>query len=221
MLKLENITKSFARRGRVLDKLEMTVNEGDSIVVTGPSGSGKTTLMNIISLLDHPDSGDMQFQGKSLLSFDSDESSLYRNKNLGFVFQDHLLFPHLTIKENILLPVFANPVTKTGLNEKESYCNELMQRVGISDLAGKYPFQVSGGEAQRATLVRALINRPILLLADEPTGSLDSGNADVLGDLLVEMNRDLNLTLIVATHSADLASKMKTHLKLENGRLVK
>ncbi len=221
MLKLENITKSFARRGKVLDKLEMTVNEGDSVVVTGPSGSGKTTLMNIISLLDHPDSGVIEFQGKSLLSFDSDESSLYRNKNLGFVFQDHLLFPHLTIKENILLPVFANPVTRAGLNEKESYCNELMRRIGIPDLADKYPFQVSGGEAQRATLVRALINKPLMLLADEPTGSLDSGNADLLGNLLVEMNRDLNLTLIVVTHSADLASKMKTHLKLENGKLVK
>jgi lipoprotein-releasing system ATP-binding protein len=221
MLNLENITKSFTRRGTVLDKLEMSVNEGDSIAVTGPSGSGKTTLMNIISLLDHPDSGDIRFQGKSVLSYNSDESALYRNKNLGFVFQDHLLFPHLTIKENILLPVFANPVTRTGLSEKESYCEQLMRSIGISDLADKYPFQVSGGEAQRATLVRALINKPRLLLADEPTGSLDSKNADLMGDLLVEMNNDLKLTLIVATHSADLASKMKTHLKLENGRLIK
>jgi lipoprotein-releasing system ATP-binding protein len=221
MLKLNKITKSFPQRGVVLDNLEMTVEEGDSVAVTGPSGSGKTTLMNIISLLDHPDSGEIIFEGNSVLSYSPDESALYRNKNLGFVFQDHLLFPHLTVRENILLPVFADRVSSADLKEMESYCDQLMQRVGISGLAGKYPFQISGGEAQRATLVRALINKPRLLLADEPTGSLDAKNAGLLGDLLIEMNNDLKLTLIVATHSADLADKMKTHLKLESGILIK
>ena len=221
MLKLQNITKSFTGRGIVLDKLEISIEKGDSIAVTGPSGSGKTTLMNIVSLLDRPDSGDIQFNGKSILSFNPDEAAFYRNKNLGFVFQDHLLFPHLSIKENILLPVFASGISKKEFLEKEAWCQLLLEQTGISDISGKYPFQISGGEAQRATLVRALINKPLILLADEPTGSLDSKNADSLGDLLVEMNTRFGITLFVATHSSSLASKMKLHLRLVNGRLVK
>ena len=220
MLRLENVTKSFINRGIVLDELEMKVNEGDSIAITGPSGSGKTTLMNIISLLDHPDSGNIYFREHSILKFNPDESALYRNKNIGFVFQDHLLFPHLTVRENILLPVFANAVSKDRYSEKESWCQLLMERTGITDISNKYPFQISGGEAQRATLVRALINKPSLLLADEPTGSLDSKNAGLLGELLVEMNKEFGLTLVAATHSADLASRMNIHFRLENGRLV-
>lgn len=220
MLVLKNITKSFPGRGTVLNKLDLAVMENDSIAVTGPSGSGKTTLMNIISLLDRPDAGEASFRGKSILSFNPDESALYRNTSIGFVFQDHLLFPHLTIKENIMLPVFASAISKKEYLEKEKYCRFLMERTGISDIADKYPFHVSGGESQRATLVRSLINKPSVLLADEPTGSLDSKNADLLGDLLVEMNAELGLTLIVATHSSGLASKMKKHLRFEDGRLV-
>lgn len=220
MLKLEKITKSFATRGIVLNDLELEVSEGDSIAVTGPSGSGKTTLMNIIGLLDRPDTGNLFFRGNSILSFNADESSAYRNANIGFVFQDHLLFPHLTIRENILLPVFASSVTANLIREKEAYGLSLMERTGISDISEKHPYQISGGEAQRATLVRALINKPSLLLADEPTGSLDSKNADILGDLLVELNAEAGISLIVATHSEGLAVKMKRHLKLENGKLV-
>lgn len=220
MLRLSNITRSFAGRGIVLDKLEITVSEGDSIAITGPSGSGKTTLMNIISLLDRPDSGDIFFRGDSILNYTSDQSALYRNTNLGFVFQDHMLFPHLTVMENILLPVFARPVSKNDYREKEKYCRFLMERTGISDISEKYPFTISGGEAQRATLVRALINKPSLLLADEPTGSLDSKNAGLLGELLTGLNTEFGLTLIVATHSENLASKMKKHLRLENGKLI-
>lgn len=220
MLKLQNITKSFPGRGVVLDNLESEIKENDSVAVTGPSGSGKTTLMNLISLLDRPDSGDIFFNGKSILSFGHDESAFYRNKNIGFVFQDHLLFPHLTIRENILLPVFAFPVTRKEYREREELCKLLMERTGITEVSEKHPFQISGGEAQRATLVRALINKPPLLLADEPTGSLDIKNADQLGDLLVEMNNEFGLTLIVVTHSVHLARKMKRHLRLEGGKLI-
>jgi len=220
MLKLQNITKSFPGRGVVLDNLESEIKENDSVAVTGPSGSGKTTLMNLISLLDRPDSGDIFFNGKSILSFGHDESAFYRNKNIGFVFQDHLLFPHLTIRENILLPVFAFPVTRNEYREREELCKLLMEQTGITEVSEKHPFQISGGEAQRATLVRALINKPPLLLADEPTGSLDIKNADQLGDLLVEMNNEFGLTLIVVTHSVHLARKMKRHLRLEGGKLI-
>jgi len=219
MLRLESITKSFIRRGLVLDNLDLIVNEGDSIAVTGPSGSGKTTLMNIIGLLDRPDSGEVLFGDRSVLGFNPDESALYRNKNIGFVFQDHLLLPHLTVRENIYLPLFAHDISIEEYDEKREYGVQLMEKTGITDLADKHPFQISGGEAQRVTLVRSLINKPSLLLADEPTGSLDSKNAGLLGDLLVRLNKETGTALIVATHSVDLAAKMRLHLKLKEGKL--
>ena len=220
MLRIEVVTKSFIQRGLVLDKLDLTVKEGDSISVTGPSGSGKTTLMNIIGLLDKPDSGDVLFLEKSILGFSPDESALYRNRNIGFVFQDHLLLPHLTVHENIMLPLFAGRISEDEYEEKKEYAGKLMEKTGIISMSGKYPYQISGGEAQRVTLVRALINKPSLLLADEPTGSLDAKNAGLLGELLTMLNDETGTAMIVATHSAELAAKMKLHLRLENGRLV-
>ena len=220
MLIIKGITKSFIQRGVVLDKLDLTVKEGDSISVTGPSGSGKTTLMNIIGLLDKPDSGEVLFLEISILGFSPDESALYRNRNIGFVFQDHLLLPHLTVHENIMLPLFAGRISEDEYEEKKEYAGRLMEKTGIIGLSGKYPYQISGGEAQRVTLVRALINKPSLLLADEPTGSLDAKNAGLLGELLTMLNDETGTAMIVATHSAELAAKMKLHLRLENGRLV-
>ena len=221
MLTINNICKSFHQRGLVLDDLSLIVNEGDSIAITGPSGSGKTTLMNIIGLLDKPDSGEIYFKNKAILSFTPDESSMYRNRNIGFVFQDHLLLNHLTVKENITLPVLAVKNTRDTLMEKEKHIISLMKSIGIDSLSEKYPFQISGGEAQRVTLVRALVNNPSVLLADEPTGSLDSRNAEILGDLLLEINRKFGISLILATHSESLAGKMKIHYHLEDGKLVR
>jgi ABC-type lipoprotein export system ATPase subunit len=221
MLRLENISKSYLQRGLVLDKLDLQVNKGESLAITGPSGSGKTTLLNIIGLMDHPDSGDVVFNGSSILSYGPDESARYRNRNIGFVFQDHLLLAHLNIMENILLPLLASGNPENDFNEKAAYASALMEKTGIASLVDKFPFQISGGEAQRATLVRALVNKPSLLLADEPTGSLDSNNADLLGNLLRDLNEELGVTLIVVTHSSDLASMMKLNLRLSDGRLVK
>ncbi|MBN2863527.1 MAG: ABC transporter ATP-binding protein [Bacteroidales bacterium] len=220
MLRLENISKSYLQRGLVLDDLSLQVSKGDSVAITGPSGSGKTTLLNIIGLLTRPESGDLFFNGKSILNLDPDESALYRNKNIGFVFQDHLLMAHLTVMENIMLPLFASSISSEEYKEKESYAGILMEKTGITELTAKFPYQISGGEAQRVTLVRALINKPSLLLADEPTGSLDAGNASRLGELLIEMNKDFGIALIVATHSADLASGLKMHLRLKDGKLI-
>ena len=220
MLRLVNISKSYIQRGIVLDNLNLEVKEGDSIAVTGPSGSGKTTLMNIIGSLDHPDSGDVIFRGKSITTLNSDESADYRNRNIGFVFQDHLLLPHLTVNENIILPLLASPISDEEYKVKEENAVKLMERIGIGGLRDKYPFQISGGEAQRVTLVRALINNPSLLIADEPTGSLDATNAGILGKLLRELNDEMGITLFVVTHSSDLASGMKIHLKLKDGKLI-
>ncbi|MCX6335270.1 MAG: ABC transporter ATP-binding protein [Bacteroidia bacterium] len=219
MLKLENISKSFVQRGTVLDGLIFEINEGDSVSITGPSGSGKTTLLNIIGAMDLPDAGNIIFKGRSILKMTPDESALYRNKNIGFIFQEHLLLPHLTVKENILLPLYAHKISKEEFNSGGQHAKLLMERTGIASLDSKYPFQISGGEAQRVTLVRALVNKPDILLADEPTGSLDGKNADHLGTLLSEMNREFGITLIVATHSSDLAAKMNQHYRLENGKL--
>jgi lipoprotein-releasing system ATP-binding protein len=219
MLRINNISKSFTQRGLVLDNLNLEVNEGDSVAIMGPSGSGKTTLMNIIGLLDKPDSGEITFRGESIGKFTSDAAATYRNRNVGFVFQDHLLLPHLTVSENIFLPLLAGKYTHEELAVKEKHVNELMKSVGISALSERYPFRISGGEAQRVALVRSLANNPSILLADEPTGSLDIENADILGELLLEMNRNFGVTLIVATHSTDLAKKMSVRYKLEQGKL--
>lgn len=220
MLSVNNISKSFIQRGVVLDNLNLDVKEGDSIAIMGPSGSGKTTLLNIIGLLDKPDSGTITFRGTSVAGFSDDESAVYRSRNVGFVFQDHLLMPHLTVSENISLPLLAVKYTREELSVKTDRLKVLMERTGIYDLKDKYPFTISGGEAQRVSLVRALANSPSILLADEPTGSLDSKNADMLGDLLLEMNRDFGITIILATHSAELSGKTSKIYKLENGKLT-
>jgi ABC-type lipoprotein export system ATPase subunit len=218
MLSILEISKSFIQRGLVLDKLSLEAAEGDSIAIMGPSGSGKTTLLNMIGLLDKPDSGMIEFRGAPVADFNEDDAAAYRNRNIGFVFQDHLLLPHLTIKENIYLPLIASG--KNNFSEKNDHIGQLMEITGIAGLADKYPFRISGGEAQRVALVRALANKPSILLADEPTGSLDAKNADIMADLLVEMNRSLGITIILATHSAELAAKMSRLLKLHEGKLI-
>jgi lipoprotein-releasing system ATP-binding protein len=220
MLTLKNISKSFFQRGLVLGNLSLDVASGDTIAIMGPSGSGKTTLMNIIGLLDKPDSGTITFRGNDISNFTDNEASAYRNMNIGFVFQDHLLLPHLTLQENILLPLLASRQSKDELKAKEAHLAILMQRTGISGLSDKFPSAISGGEAQRAALVRALANNPSVLLADEPTGSLDAKNADIMGELLVEMNREYGITLILATHSERLARKMTSTYVLTDGKAI-
>lgn len=219
MLVLRNISKSYAQRGLVLDDLSFDMKEGDSIAIMGPSGSGKTTLLNIIGLLDKPDHGQITFRGSLTGSFTDNEAATYRNQNIGFVFQDHLLLPHLTVYENILLPLYAAKQTKKDMLIKEEFAEQLMYKTGISGLASKYPSNISGGEAQRTALVRALINNPSLLLADEPTGSLDARNAETLSDLLGEMNREFGIAMILATHSEKLAGKMSRTMLLTDGKL--
>ena len=220
MLSIKNISKSFTQRVLVLDNLCLEVDEGETVAIMGPSGSGKTTLMNIIGLLDKPDSGEIIFKGSSLAKFTEDESAGYRSRNIGFVFQEHLLLPYLTVSENIFLPLLASKSSMEELSVKELSLKDLMKKTGISDLKDKYPFHISGGEAQRVALVRALANNPSILLADEPTGSLDVKNAENLGELLRLMNKQYGITIILATHSIDLAKKMSKILRLVEGKLM-
>jgi ABC-type lipoprotein export system ATPase subunit len=220
MLSIKKISKSFLQRGLVLDNLCLEVDEGETIAIMGPSGSGKTTLMNIIGLLDKPDTGEITFRGASIANFTHDESAVYRNRNIGFVFQDHLLLPYMTVSDNVFLPLLALKHSIEELSVKEQNLKRLMEKTGISDLKDKYPFRISGGEAQRVALVRSLANSPSILLADEPTGSLDARNAEILGELLLEMNKEYSITIILATHSVDLAKKMSKIMRLEEGKLL-
>jgi lipoprotein-releasing system ATP-binding protein len=219
MLSLKNISRSFIQRGLVLDNLSLNVSAGDTLAIMGPSGSGKTTLMNIIGLLDKPDSGIIAFRGNDIGNYSDDESALYRSRNIGFVFQEHLLLPHLTVRENILLPLLALKQSREDIELKKEGAELLMKKTGISELSSKYPGTISGGEAQRTALVRALVNNPVILLADEPTGSLDSDNAEIMGELLAELNRETGITLILATHSDKLAGKMARTMILGHGKL--
>jgi lipoprotein-releasing system ATP-binding protein len=219
MLSLNNISKSFQQRGVVLDNLDLQVNEGDTISIAGPSGSGKTTLLNLIGLLDRPDSGEILFKGKSVLGFSNSEAATYRSRNIGFVFQDHLLLPHLNVYENIVLPLLANKLSVEEYTERVNHAKILMEKIGISQLSEKFPEYISGGEAQRVALVRSLVNKPSILLADEPTGSLDKNNAEIMGGLLIQVNKEMGISIILATHSQGLAKKMSLRFILENGKL--
>ena len=219
ILSLTNISKSFIQRGLVLDNLSMDVREGDTIAIMGPSGSGKTTLMNIIGLLDKPDNGSINFRGNDIRSYNEDESALYRSMNIGFVFQEHLLLPHLTVLENILLPLLARKQSREDTELKETHAASLMRKTGISELGSKYPDTISGGEAQRAALVRALVNKPSIILADEPTGNLDSKTSiDIMG-LLDAIHKKGN-TVIVVTHEEDIAKHAARIIRLFDGEIA-
>lgn len=220
LLKLEHISKGYANplSGNfqpVLNKISFEADKGESIAIIGPSGSGKTTLLNIIGSLDRPDSGLVYFMDKEITAFSTKETEKFRNKDVGFIFQMHYLLPQCTLFENVLLPALPD---KNDRNAHERAEN-LIKRVGLWEHKDKKPQLLSGGECQRTAVVRALINNPGMILADEPTGALDHENAVRLTELLLEFNREENLTLIIVTHSQEIAEKMKRILRLKDGRL--
>jgi ABC-type lipoprotein export system ATPase subunit len=201
----------------VLRGLSLNVQHGDVIAITGPSGSGKSTLLSIIGTLLKPDSGEYLFDGVSVDSMDDAARAQFRNRSIGFVFQDHRLLPQFTVKENILLPALAYQRQITC--EQEERADDLLQSTGIANLTYKYPGQLSGGECQRVAICRALVMRPKLLLADEPTGLLDAVNADRITDLLLAINASEKCTLLMVTHSERVAQKAGKLYRLENGNI--
>ena len=203
----------------VLCELSLALDRGESVAVVGPSGSGKTTLLNCIATLDRPDSGSIIIDGVDVSGVDDAGLSELRNKKIGMVFQHHYLLPHLTLLENILIPTLPWPAPPNR-EPAEDRALRLAKRVGLENRLHHRPGSLSGGECQRGAVVRALINTPALLCADEPTGSLDRTSADALGDLLVELNREENTALIVVTHSERLAVRMGKRLQLSEGVLV-
>ncbi len=221
LVEVRGVSKSFRtgdHKVRVLDEVHLSVVAQESVAIVGPSGSGKSTLLNLLGTLDQPDQGTIVIDGKNLAMMAGDELAKFRNLNIGFVFQSHHLLPHLTVLENILVPVLAQ-ASEVG-EEILLRATQLLQRVGLADREKHLPGRLSGGERQRVAVVRALINQPRLILADEPTGALDRVSAAEVGRLLLELNREHGITLVVATHSEELAARMDRIISMENGTLV-
>lgn len=223
MLELVNVAKKYESPGDkqglcVLKDISLKVESGRSLVIVGPSGSGKSTLLNIMGALDHPSSGQVLFDGRDLASMSEPELAHIRNKEIGFVFQLHHLLPQCTMLENVLVPTLADK-KHSSIKELRDRAVQLLQRVGLEKFILYRPGELSGGQRQRVAVVRALINNPKLLLADEPTGSLDKDSSENIADLLVELNRSEKVTLVVVTHSLNLAERMGWVMELSDGLL--
>ena len=224
LITLEDVTKRYdapdgGQAPEVLAGVTLSVRTGDSLAIVGPSGSGKSTLLNIMGTLDRPTSGRVLLDGQDLASLGDAALAAVRSRRIGFVFQLHHLLPQCTALENVLVPTLA-PGSGASAVEGEKRARQLMERVGLAKRLEYRPGQLSGGERQRVAVARALVNRPALLLADEPTGSLDHEAAENLAQILVELNRTVGVTLVVVTHSAGLAARMGRGLALRDGRLA-
>lgn len=242
LLKLTDVTKRYAAAGgatgvTVLSSVALEVARGETVAIVGPSGSGKSTLLQIIGTLDRPTRGAVLLAGQDLSQLDDRQLAEVRNRQIGFVFQAHYLLPQCSVMENVLVPTLARSrrreeadlsssasekvhlLTSAATESAATRAGRLLKRVGLGDRLHHRPGQLSGGERQRVAVVRALINQPQLLLADEPTGALDHASATALGQLLVELNREEGVALIVVTHAMDLAKRMGRVLELVDGKL--
>jgi ABC-type lipoprotein export system ATPase subunit len=220
MIKLSNIQKSYQdgenRRNYVLRGVDMEVGKGEFVAVKGASGSGKTTLLSVLGALLQPDEGSYLLDGTEMTSPGTDYSFI-RNRQIGFVFQDHRLMPQYSALENILLPTLAYS-SQASVDEID-YAHRLLELTHISDIADRYPHTLSGGESSRVAVCRALIMKPLLLLADEPTGQLDTENAKNIAKLLLEINQNLHTTIAMVTHSDETSTVAHRILTLHNGIL--
>jgi lipoprotein-releasing system ATP-binding protein len=225
LLQLTGVTKRYDSLGGanplpVLNGISLTVARGETLAIVGPSGSGKSTLLQIIGTLDRPTSGEVLLDGRNLAALDELQLAAVRSRQIGFVFQSHYLLPQCSVWENVLVPTLACSKSEMTVEVATVRAERLLKRVGLGERLHHRPGQLSGGERQRVAVVRALINQPQLLLADEPTGALDHFSATALGQLLVELNREEGVTLIVVTHALDLARRMGRVLELTDGKLV-
>ncbi len=220
-LVVAELTKSFpAAQGQlqILTGIDFELSRRENLVILGPSGSGKSTLLHIIGTLDQPTSGTVQLEGIDPFSLPAAELAKFRNRRIGFIFQEHHLLPQLSALENVVMPVLAERQVQTADIVR---ARELLERVGLGHRESHRPGQLSGGERQRVAVARALICQPALLLADEPTGSLDQLNAESIGDLLLDVQEHTGTMLICVTHSEPLAGRFQRQLRLNRGKLVK
>ncbi len=223
-LKLTEISREYAAPEggtlSILRSINLEIAAGSSVAIVGPSGSGKSTLLQIIGTLDRPTHGQVWLDGQDVAALPEPDLAAIRNRALGFIFQAHHLLPQCTVWENVLVPTLAGRQKDLTTESVSQRAERLLKRAGLLDRKHHRPGQLSGGERQRAAVVRALINRPGLLLADEPTGSLDQASASEVGQLLLELNREEGVTLIVVTHALDLAQRMNQVYTLCGGTLV-
>jgi lipoprotein-releasing system ATP-binding protein len=221
ILKLENIEKKYSgsvEELHIINNLNLTVEEGEFISVLGRSGSGKSTLLNIMGLLDRADNGKIFIGGQEVETLSESERDTIKNQMIGFVFQFHYLLPEFTALENVMLPALLNNFSQRGEIEKRAL--ELLERVGLGERKDHKPAQLSGGEKQRVAIARALINSPKILLADEPTGNLDEETSEMIFKILKDINKNEKQSIIVVTHSKDLAEISDKQLYLKKGVLV-
>ncbi len=220
ILSCEGVRKHFDEGGQrleVLRGIELTVDRGETLAIVGASGSGKTTLLQILGGLDLPSSGTVRITGQSLADMSNAARGILRNRALGFVYQFHHLLPEFTALENVAMPLL---VRRTPIAQAKEEARGLLERVGLGARLTHRPAQLSGGERQRAAVARALVTRPQLVLADEPTGNLDGVNARSVLALMLELNRELGTSLVIVTHSNEIAGRMQRVLTLQDGRLT-
>lgn len=219
VLQCRAIARRFSEGGTVLEVLsnvDLSIAPAERVAIIGASGSGKTTLLQILGGLDDPDDGEVYVGGEAMHGGNESSRGALRNRYIGFVYQFHHLLPEFTAQENVAMPLLIRRVAKT---EALSQAGELLARVGLGDRLTHKPGELSGGERQRAAVARALITKPKLVLADEPTGNLDAGNGKHVLDLMLDLNRELNTSLVIVTHDHSIARQMDRILVLENKRL--
>lgn len=217
---IENLSKSYPTPAEplvILEKLKLRVESGESVAIRGPSGCGKSTLLHILGTLENPDSGSVTLDDTDPFALGETELARFRNNKIGFVFQEHYLLPQCTVLENVLLPML---ITTEPPDESEARARDLLERAGILDRARHRPAELSGGERQRTAIARALVNNPGLLLCDEPTGNLDGDTAARIADLFVKLQDSVSSTIVVVTHSEELAARFGRQLVLSGKKLV-
>lgn len=218
MYKIENLSKIY-KTGEVetkaLDDVCATIEEDQFIVILGESGSGKSTLLNMLGGLDEPTSGEIIYNGKKISEMSEEQKAHYRSATIGFVFQNYNLMPTLSVYENVILPILI-----AKKQEDKEYVYDLLECLGIAEKKDSFPSQLSGGQQQRVAIARAFANKPSVILADEPTGNLDSKNGDLVVEMLLQMQKKFHQTIIMITHNEKIAQKADCVIRIQDGRIV-
>jgi lipoprotein-releasing system ATP-binding protein len=221
MLTVRNLFKDYPTRSgplSILRQVNLELQRGDALAIMGPSGSGKSTLLHILGTLDRPSLGEVSLEQTNPFTLDDTALATFRNRKIGFVFQDHHLLPQCTVLENVLIPTLVN---REAGSEVATYAKSLLERVGLGERLNHRPAELSGGERQRVAVARSLIQKPLLLLADEPTGNLDRKTAQQVGELLLKLHEEEKTILVVVTHSAELAKRFPRRMEMIDGNLEK